>query len=68
MSRLPRFEDYRYIGTRDDMRFYDTDDDAQAQLLRVRIDEEQLLKDRLLQTFGPDTDAEARNRGFKAVR
>ena len=45
---------------------YDTDDSDQADALNQRIGDEQLLEKNLLQTFGPDTLAEARNRGFRA--
>ena len=64
MSRLNRFEDHRFVGTRDDMVVYDCDDDEAAAVLEARIAEHSLLADNLLQTFGPDSLAEARNRGF----
>jgi len=66
MARLRRFEDYRYIGTRDTMVFYDCDDDDQFGELEDRIEASDLLNNNLLSSFGPDTPAEARNRGFKA--
>ncbi len=65
MSRHRRFEDHRYVGTRDDMVVYDTDDADEADALIARIDDEDLMTRNLLQTFGPDTLAEARNRGFR---
>ncbi len=65
MARLPRFEGHRFIGTRDTMVAYDTDDPEQAQDLARRIDEEDLLARAMLQTFGPDTESEAANRGFR---
>ena len=64
MSRLSRFEEHRFVGTRDDMVVHDCDDDAIRETLEERIAEEGLLKNNLIQTFGPDTLAEARNRGF----
>lgn len=67
MARLRRFEDFRYIGTRDTMRVYDTDDDAQAEALSARVESENLFDQLLLQSFGPDTLPEARNRGFRPV-
>jgi hypothetical protein len=48
------------------MLVYDTDDDDQADRLLSRLDPDDLLARNLLQTFGPDTLAEARNRGFRA--
>ncbi|HEY6635139.1 MAG TPA: hypothetical protein VI141_05940 [Acidimicrobiia bacterium] len=67
MSRLSRFEDYRYVGARDTMRVYDCDDDAQSAELENRVRSEQLLTRDLLQSFAPDTLDEARNRGFRPV-
>ena len=66
MARHRRFEAHRFVGTRDDMLVYDTDDDDQADRLLSRLDADELLARNLLQTFGPDTLAEARNRGFRA--
>ena len=65
MTRHRRFEAHRFVGTRDDMVVYDTDDADQADALLSRIEAEGLLERNLLQTFGPDTLAEARNRGFR---
>ncbi|MDH3498757.1 MAG: hypothetical protein OEM97_01420, partial [Acidimicrobiia bacterium] len=62
-----RFEDFQYIGTRDTMRVYDTDDDAQLAELQARVEGDDLLGRTMLQSFGPDTLAEARNRGFSPV-
>ncbi len=67
MARLRRFEDFRYVGTRDTMRVYDTDDTTEAQALQARVEAENLLDRLLLQSFGPDTLPEARNRGFRPV-
>lgn len=64
MGRLSRFEDHRYIGTRDNMVVHDCDDAEARRALEKRISEEKLLTRSLLQTFGPDSLAEARNRGF----
>ncbi len=64
MTRVRRFEDHRFVGTRDDMVVYDTDDDIQADALEARIAAEDLIDRDLVQSFGPDELAEARNRGF----
>ncbi|HDL42191.1 MAG TPA: hypothetical protein ENG98_04180 [Actinobacteria bacterium] len=64
MSWLRRFEHHRFVGTRDSMVVYDSEDEAERALLDARIDEGDLFEANLLQTFGPDTLAEARNRGF----
>lgn len=67
MSRLSRFEDYRFVGTRDTMRVYDCDDDDQFAELSGRIADEDLVGRKLVQSFAPDTVDEARNRGFAPV-
>ena len=64
MSRLNRFEEHRFVGTRDDMVVYDCDVDEHRAGLEERMAEERLLSSNLLQTFAPDSLAEARNRGF----
>jgi hypothetical protein len=65
VNRLRRFPDNRFIGARDTMRVYDCDDESQRESLEHRIDAESLADRNLLQTFGPDVLAEARNRGFR---
>ena len=65
MGRLRRFEGNRYVGARDTMRVYDCDDEAQFSALESRIASDDLVGRRLIQTYGPDTLPEARNRGFK---
>lgn len=67
MSRLSRFEDYRFIGTKDTMRVYDSDDEAQFAALEKRVTEDDLVGRLLVQSFAPDTLTEARNRCFKPV-
>ena len=46
------------------MTVYDCDDDADFVALESRMADRDLVADRLLQAFGPDTLAEAVNRGF----
>ena len=65
MTRLSRFEEHRFVGARDTMLVYDCDDAAKSEELQRRIRDDGLLTVNLLQTFGPDTIAEARNRGFR---
>lgn len=64
---MRRFEEFRYVGVRDGMDVYDTDDDVQAEALRARVESEDLMMRNQIQTFGPDTLLEARNRGFKVA-
>lgn len=68
MGRLRRFEEYRYVGTRDTMVFYDCDDRGEFEELEHRVETDDLLTKNLLSAFGPDSPAEARNRGFRARR
>jgi hypothetical protein len=68
MGRLRRFEAHRYLGTRDDMRFYDCDDARQFATLEARAADEDLVGHNLISAIAPDTPAEARNRGYRAVR
>lgn len=65
MSRLARFDGYRFIGIRDTMLVYDCDDDEQFSELKERVEEEDLSDRLLLQSFAPDSLTEARNRGFR---
>jgi hypothetical protein len=65
VSRLSRFVDYRYVGTRDTMKVYDCDDESQFEEVQRRVDEEDLVGRKLMQAFAPDTVEEARNRGFR---
>jgi hypothetical protein len=62
VGRLRRFPDHRFVGDRETMRVFDCDDEAQFDNLESRA--ERLAAGNLLQTFGPDTLDEARNRGF----
>lgn len=65
MTRLRRFEQSRFVGTRDDMVVYDCDHADDFAALEARVEKQDLGGEKLLQAFGPDTLAEARNRGFR---
>jgi hypothetical protein len=65
MARLPRFEEFRFIGLRDEMRVYDCDDDSEFKRVEQRISSRDLQQRDLVQTFAPDSLAEAANRGFR---
>ncbi|CAN5870379.1 hypothetical protein BH23ACT4_BH23ACT4_15190 [soil metagenome] len=65
MSRVKRFEEFRFVGVRDTMTVYDTDDDDQTEAVQTRIDSDNLVSSKLIQGFGPDTLEEAVNRGFR---
>ncbi len=49
------------------MRVYDCDDSDQFEQLKDLVNAESLVGAKLLQTFAPDTQEEARNRGFRPV-
>ena len=65
MGRLRRFEEHRFVGTRDDMVVYDCDDEDEFAALESRLETTPLVERNLMQTFGPDELSEARNRGFR---
>ncbi len=67
MSRLRRFEGYRFVGTRDTMLVYDCDDMDQFTDLEGRAEDGDLLDRNLLQSFAPDSLDEAANRGFRPI-
>jgi hypothetical protein len=67
VSRLSRFEAYRFVGVRDSMRVYDCDDETQFAELAARVDQEDLVRRNQIQVFAPDDTVEARNRGFRAL-
>jgi hypothetical protein len=67
MGRLKRFDDYRFLGRRDLMRLYDCDDPGQYAELKAAEDELGLMGANLIQTFAPDTSAEALSRGFRSA-
>lgn len=68
MNRLHRFEEYRFIGTRDSMEVYDCDEPDQFTELKERVETGRLLERKQLQSFSPDTLTEATNRGFQPVK
>jgi hypothetical protein len=47
------------------MVLYDCDDDEMMAKLQARVAEDDLQRLNLLQSFAPDTEAEAANRGFR---
>ncbi len=68
MGRLRRFPENRYLGLRDSMIVYDCDDDDEYTSVATTIVDEDLVTRLGVQTFAPDTLAEARNRGFRQPR
>lgn len=68
MGRLRHFPAHRFVGARDTMTVYDCDDSEQFDELSERVEVDDLVGRTLLQSFAPDTEAEARNRGFRPIR
>jgi len=62
VSRPTKFEEFRYVGDKRRQRVHDLDN----LLDTCAIDE--LLASEQFAAFGPDTIAEARNRGYHACR
>ena len=46
---------------------YDCDDEASFEVIEERAANDELLKRNLMQSFAPDSMAEARNRGFRPL-
>lgn len=61
MQRPGKFSDHRYVGDKRTQVVYDVDElaDAHAGLI------DELMSSEQFQSFGPDTLAEARNRGYR---
>jgi len=62
MQRPKAYSDFRFIGDKRTQRVYDLDQDYPAELI------EELVASEQVGTFGPDTLAEARNRGYRLAR
>ncbi|MFN8035211.1 MAG: hypothetical protein U0V73_04690 [Acidimicrobiia bacterium] len=62
MSRPTKFEDYRYLGDKRRLRVHDLDH------LLDTCNVEELMASEQFAAFGPDTVAEARNRGYHPCR
>ena len=64
MSRPARFEGFRYLGDKRKQVVYDLDSEDLETQARVA----ELIASQKFAAFGPDTLAEARNRGYWAYR
>ena len=65
MNRLDRFENFRFVGYRKNMKVYDCEDGEQFEKLSALTDSVDYIKLNLIQSFSPDNIDEAKNRGFK---
>jgi len=66
LGRIPKFENYRFLGNRKNMRVYDCDNQEEYSELENFINNKDLIFNNLIQSFAPDTIDEAKNRGFKS--
>ena len=62
MQRPTRFEHNRYLGDKRTQVVYDLDEWEDAAVI------DELMRAEAFLAFGPDTLAEARNRGYRLVR
>jgi hypothetical protein len=62
MDRPTKFEHYRWLGDKRSQVVYDLDHLEDASIIEELMEAETFL------AFGPDTLAEARNRGYKPYR
>lgn len=65
MERPGRFSEQRYLGDKRTQVAYDVDEATDGEVIAVI---EELAAGPFAQTFGPDTRAEARNRGYRFLR
>ena len=65
MGRIAKFENYRFLGNRKNMRVYDCDNQEELAQLENLINDKDLIINNLIQAFAPDNIHEAKNRGFK---
>ena len=66
VSRPTRFEQFQYLGDKRNQVVYDLDRAASDETVAAAIEE--LLASEQVAAFGPDTLAEARNRGYRPHR
>jgi len=59
MNRPKKYAEHRYVGDKRTQVVYDLDDITNESII------EELVESELVATFGPDTLAEARNRGYR---
>jgi hypothetical protein len=62
MAELDRFEGYRFVGDKRSQVVYDLEHPPEPEVL------EELVASERFTCFGPDTLAEARNRGYRLHR
>lgn len=68
MARLRRLEHHRFVGLRDLLTVFDTDDPEQRAALVERAGAADPVAVLPVVTFAPDTLAEAASRGYRSPR
>ena len=63
MDRPSAFAHHRFIGDKRPQQVYDLDEVADVEAMAIVLDE--LMSSERFLCFGPDTLAEARNRGYR---
>ena len=66
MARPTRFEHHKYLGDKRSLVVYDLDLYGTDDAVTAAVDE--VLAEETFLAFGPDTLAEARNRGYRLYR
>jgi len=67
LARLTRFESYRFLGNRLNMKVYDCDNEEEFKAIEILQTEKDLIMNNKLQAFSPDSLQEAMNRGYKPL-
>jgi len=67
LARLTRFENYRFLGNRINMKIYDCENEDQFKAIETLQIEKDLVMNNKIQAFSPDSLEEAMNRGFKPL-
>ncbi len=67
MNRLERFEKFRFVGYKHNMKLYDCDNLEQYKKISSLLSEIKYIELNLIQSFSPDTLDEAKNRGFSSL-
>ena len=68
MNKLDRFENFRFVGYRKNMKVYDCDNPDHFKVIEQLEEEKELVKNNQLQSFAPDSLEEAKNRSFKPFK
>jgi hypothetical protein len=66
MPKPAKLEHFRYVGDKRNQRVYDLDMYGRDERVTAQVD--RLLEAEAFAAFGPDTLAEARNRGYRPDR